>query len=531
MKTRNIESFTNRYTGTVLSGLLLSMMAANATYPEGYYDSLEGKCGHELMLAIKSKVRTHRVISYGSDTWNAFKSTDVRVVNGTEYWWDMYSDLLLPVAAGRPDPNTMNIEHSVANSWWGKTKNDAYKDIVHLNPSESKANSRKGNYPLAELGSVSWTNGWTSVGSPKSGQGGGAGTCYEPADEYKGDFARVFMYMFTVYDDISWASNTAWMYDTSSDLMLKSWAQSLLLRWSANDPVSDKERMRNDGIQKEQQNRNPFIDLPDLAEHIWGSKSTVPFSLSGSTDPDPGTDPGTDPDPDDTKVEYNWLASDATSMGDWTIENIELPSGGTYVWSWREYKGKQYLNGSAYIKGVNYAAKAYAWSPEVSFADVETATLSFSHAAKFQTTCRDLCTIAVKDMSTGVIENIPIDNWQKPGEWEFVSSGDIDLSEFSGKKVKIGLKYESTASGADTWEINDMTLKLTRKTTGIEMPAYDQEDDSFLVEVWGNNILAPEGAHIFDLNGREYDGRNLQRGVYIVVKPTFEKAVKILIKE
>lgn len=531
MKTRNIGSFTNRYTGTVLSGLLLSMMAANATYPDGYYDSLEGKCGHELMLAIKSKVRTHRVISYGSDTWNAFKSTDVRMVNGTEYWWDMYSDLLLPVAAGRPDPNTMNIEHSVANSWWGKTKNDAYKDIVHLNPSESKANSRKGNYPLAELGSVSWTNGWTSVGSPKSGQGGGAGTCYEPADEYKGDFARVFMYMFTVYDDISWASNTAWMYDTSSDLMLKSWAQSLLLRWSANDPVSDKERMRNDGIQKEQQNRNPFIDLPDLAEHIWGSKSNVPFSLSGITDPDPGTDPGTDPDPDDTKVEYNWLASDAASMGDWTIENIELPSGGSYVWSWREYKGNQYLNGSAYIKGVNYAAKAYAWSPEVSFADVETATLSFSHAAKFQTTCRELCMIAVKDMATGAIEDIPIVNWQKPGEWEFVSSGDIDLSEFSGKKVKIGLKYESTASGADTWEINDMKLKLTHKTTGIEMPAYDQEDDSFLVEVWGNNILAPEGAHIFDLNGREYDGRNLQRGVYIVVKPTFEKAVKILIKE
>lgn len=529
MKTRNIGSFTNRYTGMVLFGLLLSMMAANATYPDGYYDSLEGKCGHELMLAVKSKVRTHRVISYGSDTWNAFKSTDVRVVNGTEYWWDMYSDLLLPVAAGRPDPNTMNIEHSVANSWWGKTNNDAYKDIVHLNPSESKANSRKGNYPLAELGSVSWTNGWTSVGSPKSGQGGGAGTCYEPADEYKGDFARVFMYMFTVYDDISWASNTAWMYDTSSDLMLKSWAQSLLLRWSANDPVSDKERMRNDGIQKEQQNRNPFIDLPDLAEHIWGSKKTVPFSLSGSTDP--GTNPGTDPDPDDTKTEYDWLASDAASMGDWTIENIELPSGGSYVWSWREYKGNQYLNGSAYIKGVNYAAKAYAWSPEVSFADVETATLSFSHAAKFQTTCRELCTIAVKDMATGAIEDIPIANWQKPGEWEFVSSGDIDLSEFSGKKVKIGLKYESTASGADTWEINDMKLKLTHKTTGIEMPAYDQEDDSFLVEVWGNNILAPEGAHIFDLNGGEYDGRNLQRGVYIVVKPTFEKAVKILIKE
>lgn len=528
MKTRNIESFTNRYIGTVISGLLLSMMAANATYPDGYYDSLEGKCGHELMLAVKAKAVNHKRISYGTSTWNAFKSTDIKTVNGVDYWWDMYSNDLVPASSGHPG---MNIEHSVAKSWWGGSESPAsYCDIVHLNPSNSDANSQKSNYPMAELASVKWDNGVTFIGTPKSGQGGGATWCYEPADQYKGDFARVFMYMFTIYNDISWKnSGTNWMYDTSDELMFKPWAKELLLRWSANDPVSDKERMRNDGIQKEQQNRNPFIDLPDLAEHIWGSKKTVPFSLSGSTDP--GTGPGTDPDPDDTKTEYDWLASDAASMGDWTIENIELPSGGSYVWSWREYKGNQYLNGSAYIKGVNYAAKAYAWSPEVSFADVATATLSFSHAAKFQTTCRELCTIAVKDMATGAIEDIPIVNWQKPGEWEFVSSGDIDLSEFSGKKVKIGLKYESTASGADTWEINDMTLKLTRKTTGIEMPAYDQEDDSFLVEVWGNNILAPEGAHIFDLNGREYDGRNLQRGVYIVVKPTFEKAVKILIKE
>ncbi len=498
----------------------------SATYPAGYYDSLEGKCGAELMKAVKARVRTHDVIEYGADTWVAFRSTDVRTVDGTDYWWDMYGNTLLPVSAGRPDSNTMNIEHSVANSWWGKTKNDAYKDIVHLNPSDATANNRKSNYPLAELSSVSWTNGWTNVGSPKSGQGGGAASCYEPHDEYKGDFARVFMYMFTVYDDIAWKSTTDWMYDTTSDLMLKPWAQTLLLRWSQNDPVSDKERMRNDGIQKEQRNRNPFIDLPDLAEHIWGSKSTVPFSISGT--PGPGEDPGENPGEDPTDTDrYLWLASDAVSMdSDWTIENVTLPAGSTYVWNWREYNGEYWLNGSAFVSKA-YEAEAYAWSPVVSMADVERATVSFRHAAKFQTTLRSLCGLVVKDADTGEITTPEIPVWPSAGSWAFTGSGDIDLSAYSGRNIRVGFRYGSTDEGADTWEINDMVLELTRKETAIR--DMSGEDDSYLVEVWGNTIVAPEGSRIFDINGREFDGRNLGKGVYIVVKPTFGKAVKILI--
>ena len=74
-------------------------------------------------------------------------------------------------------------------------------------------------------------------------------------------------------------------------------------------------------------------------------------------------------------------------------------------------------------------------------------------------------------------------------------------------------------------------MKLTaQKTTAIELPVEDDGDDSFLVEVWGNNILAPEGARIFDLNGREVSGLGLQRGIYIVAKPTFRKSVKVMVK-
>ena len=514
-------------TATLIAAMsLLRGGDAQASYPDGYYDSLEGKCGYELMSAVKTLVKAKKTttIPYGTSTWDAFRDTDRRRINGVDYWWDMYSNELVRIESTKPNANVMNIEHTVAKSWWGGSQgNSQHNDIVHLNPSNSDANSRKSNYPIAELASVTWDNGVTFIGRPKSGQGGGASNCYEPADEYKGDFARVFMYMFTVYDDISWKAATDWMYDTSRLTLFKDWAKDLLLRWSSSDPVSVKEEDRNDNVEKHQGNRNPFIDLPSLAEHIWGSKSSVPFSINGDAQPD-------EPDMPQTEDYYRWLDEENADLdADWTIEEVRLPSASRYIWSWKEINGKHYLNASAFISNVNYASLGYAWSPVVSMAGVKTATLKFDHAAKFQTTCRTLCKVVVKDVESDIIheENIPV--WPAAGNWNFSSSGDVDLSKYSGKDVQIGFKYESTEAGADTWEIRNVELNVTRDSSQPSGVNGYEEDDSFLVEVWGNNILVPAGARIFDLNGREYDGTNLSQGIYIVVKPSFDKAIKVRI--
>lgn len=260
--------------------------AAFANPPQGYYDKLDGLCGESLQRAVKNAVKDHDVIDYGTATWKAFAEMDVRTVNGVDYWWDMYSPNMVRVSYPVTGAASgMNIEHSVANSWWGKTKNDAYKDLVHLNPSDADANNRKANYPLGEIsGSPKWSNGETSYGKAVSGQGGGATYVYEPCDEYKGDFARVFMYMFTVYDNISWASKTAWMYTVSGGkAVLQPWAYNMMIRWSDSDPVSEKETTRNEKIQQIQGNRNPFVDYPELADHIWGAKKNVPFRLNEPT--------------------------------------------------------------------------------------------------------------------------------------------------------------------------------------------------------------------------------------------------------
>lgn len=488
-----------------------------ASYPSGYYDSLEGKCGADLMHAIKAICIDHTEISYSGGTWDAFKLTDVRTVNGVEYWWDMYSPDLVTVSSGHPG---LNVEHSVANSWWGGTKNAAYKDIVHLNPSNETANSRKSNYPICELSSINWTNGVTSVGGPKSGQGGGSSWGYEPCDEYKGDFARVFMYMFSVYEDLNWTKT--WMIDKSSGTMFAAWARDLVMRWSAADPVSEKERNRNDGIYIKQNNRNPFIDLPDLADHIWGELKDVPFSL-GDTPPVTPPDPG-------TVNEYNWLSADSPTIDEgWDFIDTNLPAEASYIWSWKSYNSNYYLNGSAHIGGSPYRAESYAFGPAVNMDNVAEATLSFDHAAKFQTTCRQECTVAVMDNATGEITKFQVPAWPSPGSWAFTPSGEMDLSGFADKEIRIGFRYGSTDSGADTWEINNMHLLLKLRQAGVELQP-EETDESVFVEVWGNTVLAPEGCAVYDMRGRLTGNTNLERGLYIVVGPKLPKAIKVMVK-
>lgn len=288
------------------AGALALFFSASAAIPGGYYSGLEGKSGVTLKKAVKAAAKNHTAIDYGNSTWNVFIESDTRIVNGQRCWWDMYSPDNVP-APSASSHNGLNIEHSVANSWWGGTKNDAYKDLMHLNPSNSDANSRKSNYPLGEIQTETWSNGVTFVGKPKSGCGGGASYVYEPADEYKGDFARAFFYMFTIYDDIAWktSSGYGYMYDPSSDLLFKPWAYEMLLRWDAEDPVSQKEIDRNEAIYKHQKNRNPFIDNPGLAQYIWGSKRNTPFHSDGNVDPDPDPTPTPDPTP---VVDGYWYA-------------------------------------------------------------------------------------------------------------------------------------------------------------------------------------------------------------------------------
>ena len=269
-----------------VSGMVLTLATGFAATD---YSSLNGLQGAALKEAVKKIAAPHKEISYGDATWNAFAKCDVREIsdpslddgNGNysrEAWFDMYSNRLVWVSTGH---SGMNIEHAVANSWWGGVRNAAYKDLHHLNPSDADANNRKNNNPLGEIdGTPSWSNGLTCIGRPKMNFGGGAETVFEPADEYKGDFARAYFYIFTVYDDISWADTPAYMYDLTAYPTLQPWAYSMLLSWAAADPVDVREAKRNQSVASIQNNENPFVSIPGLADYIWGEKRNTPFNLA-----------------------------------------------------------------------------------------------------------------------------------------------------------------------------------------------------------------------------------------------------------
>lgn len=264
------------------TSILLLLLVICATAQKDYYTAVDGvKGGETLKNALYTLIKNHKKISYGSGedkTWGAFYTTDAVVENSKRRVLDMYSPEKRYFGNKGAAVSGMNIEHSVPKSWWGGTKNNAYCDLHHLNPSDQNANSRKSNYPLGELTNESWSNGVASVG--KANIDGSSQNAFEPCDEYKGDFARTYMYMFTCYQDLSWET-TYMNYANSSYPTLKSWAVKLLLKWHKQDPVSEKEVNRNNAVYAVQGNRNPFIDYPQLADYVWGDSINFVFHLTG----------------------------------------------------------------------------------------------------------------------------------------------------------------------------------------------------------------------------------------------------------
>ena len=102
---------------------------------------------------------------------------------------------------------------------------------------------------------------------------------FEPADEIKGDVARIIMYMYMHYSSASYIGLDNWNDKTYYGEMHINWVMGsqtvadsfkLLRLWNANDPVSQEEIDRNNYGFSIQGNRNPFIDHPSYADKIWG---------------------------------------------------------------------------------------------------------------------------------------------------------------------------------------------------------------------------------------------------------------------
>ena len=262
--------------------VLAAFVSAQHTDLSSYYAAADGKCGANLKTALFNIITSHTNLGYDG-LWTAYKTTDKRS-DGKLY--DIYSNTTNYVIGGSAqganysaEGDSYNREHLVPQSVFNEAT-PMKADAHFVYPADGYINNMRSNYPFGTVGTVTKTsnNGYSKLGSAASGLGY-SGTVFEPNDEYKGDIARAILYVVTCYQDKLSDWDTWAMLAKNTYPSLSSWSITLLLQWSAQDPVSQKEIDRNDAVDKLQGNRNPFVDYPGIEQYIWGDLKTTNVDL------------------------------------------------------------------------------------------------------------------------------------------------------------------------------------------------------------------------------------------------------------
>lgn len=240
-----------------------------------YYSSAYNTSGETLKQELNNIISNHREFSYTSsytDVWDILKETDKDPENPNNVIL-IYSNVSVDAEQEYNNGSGWTREHV-----WAKSRGDfgtdrgAGTDVHHLRPESLSINSSRSNrnfkncvncYFLEYNGSAAGARSTTEY-------------TYEPNDNVKGDVARMIFYMAVRYEGNSGEPDLE-IIDTLLSLTNKSPLHARitdLLVWNELDSVSSFERNRNNIIFNDyQENRNPFIDYPELAEYIFGSKT------------------------------------------------------------------------------------------------------------------------------------------------------------------------------------------------------------------------------------------------------------------
>ena len=161
-------------------------------------------------------------------------------------------------------PNPINAEHLVPQSFFNSDE-PMKSDIYILKPCHGNANSSRSNSPFGEVND-SQAQWYGTVGNTYTSQGGmpsdhefwseKSGGTWEPREEHKGNIARSVFYFYTMYPG------------EGSEITDLSTLETLY-QWHLDDPVDAEELDRNDKVESQQGNRNPYVDYPDLVWDAW----------------------------------------------------------------------------------------------------------------------------------------------------------------------------------------------------------------------------------------------------------------------
>ncbi|CAM1353968.1 endonuclease [Tenacibaculum halocynthiae] len=286
--------------------LLLMSFAVFSQIPSYYNDVNLNQTGTSLKDALATKIiSTHATnLTYTPGVWDALKQTDLDLTNNSKVvliygYSDSDGNYVTDRTRSKDDNggsagSQWNREHvypkSLGNPNLGTS--GAGADVHHLRPADISFNSQRSSKKFAQ-------------GSGNAGDSSGG---WYPGDEWKGDVARMMMYMYLRYGSQCLPKNVAIGTAAASDANMI----SLLLQWNAEDPVSNFEKQRNPIIQNLQGNRNPFIDNPAFATKIWGGPQAEDlFGNGNSNDTQAPTAPTnlTTSNITETTVNLSWNAA------------------------------------------------------------------------------------------------------------------------------------------------------------------------------------------------------------------------------
>ena len=247
--------------------LLLAVQTLVAQVP-AYYQTLDlSQTGENLKSQLTTLISNHTEFPYSSsatDTWDILQvcdlesGTDVLLVYGYNDTDgissnDRLRDVSLMCNFSGSCVGFWNREHvypqSLATPPLTTSSAGSGTDLHNLRAADTQMNSTRNNN-LFETG---------------SGDAGLTANGFYPGDEFKGDVARIIMYMYTRYPSQCPANNVGFGATTYNSNI-----PDILLEWNVEDPVSPFEINRNEVVFSYQGNRNPYIDNPYLANVIWG---------------------------------------------------------------------------------------------------------------------------------------------------------------------------------------------------------------------------------------------------------------------
>ena len=231
-------------------------------------------------------------------------------------------------------------------------------------------------------------------------------------------------------------------------------------------------------------NGKPVVTVGNATINNWTEKPGGDINV----DFDGGTQPG-----GETVV---FEESFATGQGSFTIDNKQLPDGGSYVW--KHDAGTTtggnpyyYMKASSFIGGAK-ASESWLISPAVDLSQATTAPLTFDHTHKFAGTPSNELTLWVTETSAENWQQLTIDKYGTNNDYTFVTPS-IDLSSYAGKTIKFAFKYVSTTDAAATWEIKNVKVVANGEGGGTIDPEPEPEPGINLLtnpgfEDWTNTL-------------------------------------------